>query len=449
MVPDLPVSSPAADDGGSSDHGATTVGTVSRRDRVQRRVRGNPNGSSDRATFPAEHEPVGSSGTPGPSLREQVERASPAARALLLIRAFFGITFIYAGLDKLVDPAFFNAADPGSIASQLTAFTHVSPLAPLITLAEPFAIPLGFLIAIAEIAIGLGALTGLAYRLAAAGGAILSLMFWLTASWTTHPYYYGADLPYAAGWLALLIAGHGNLLVPRIVREMGAERMDDWDRARAGLRGGTRPRDIVPGPSAARRLVLQAGVLGAAALALASLAVPLQLFRGDRSGGDGIASGDGATARGAGATTAGGDAATSRPVDPSPEESPEVPSDDPTASTQFAPSGLMVASLASVDSKGAVRIRVPANAPSSLPAGDPGIIVKLPDGTYAAYDALCTHEGCKVGWDPQDSILLCPCHGAAFDPADHGAVLGGPTSTPLFELPIVIDHQAGTITLQA
>ena len=54
-----------------------------------------------------------------------------------------------------------------------------------------------------------------------------------------------------------------------------------------------------------------------------------------------------------------------------------------------------------------------------------------------------------MGWDARDSVLLCPCHGAAFDAADHGAVLGGPTNVPLLELPIVVDQQAGTISLQA
>ena len=54
-----------------------------------------------------------------------------------------------------------------------------------------------------------------------------------------------------------------------------------------------------------------------------------------------------------------------------------------------------------------------------------------------------------MGWDAQDDVLLCPCHGAAFDPNNHGAVLGGPTGQPLLELPIVVDHAAGTITLKA
>ena len=348
---------------------------------------------------------------PGLSFREQLERASPAARALLPIRAFFGVTFIYAGLDKLLDPAFFDASSPASIVAQLAAFTRVSPLAPLVRVVEPWAIPLGLLIALAEIAIGIGALTGLAYRLAAVGGMLLSFTFWLTASWGTHPYYYGPDLPYAFGWMALVIAGHGDLLVPAAVRRIGMPSMDDWDRARASAARGMRPRGVIepdPNADAGRRLVLQAGVLGAVTLGVASMAAPIRFFRGTQ---------------------------------PASAQAP--------ATTAFKPSGLTVASTAAVDAKGAVRIRVPVDAPSSLPAGDPGIIVKLKDGTYAAYDAVCTHEGCKVGWDARDGVMLCPCHGAAFDPNDHGAVLQGPTNTPLPELPIVIDHQAGTITLKA
>jgi thiosulfate dehydrogenase [quinone] large subunit len=396
------------------------------------------------------------SDAPDPSLREQLASASPAARALLPIRFFFGITFVYAGIDKLLDPAFFDASSPASIVAQLHAFTRVSPLAPLVRITEPFAIPLGLLIALAEIAIGLGALTGLAYRLAALGGMALSFMFWLTASWSTHPFYYGPDLPYAFGWMALVIAGHGGLLVPAAVRRLGTPRVDEWDLARSGgVRTGGRPRgrelELDPQAAATRRLFVQAGALGAATLVVASFAAPLRLFRGpDRGGGLGDVAGasPGATPR----TTTG---AAGTPAAGTPTTDPGAPSTAPAtqdpgaAATPFVPTGLTVASIAAVDAKGAVRIRVPTDAPSSLPAGDPGIIVKLPDGTYVAYDAVCTHEGCKVGWDAKDGVMLCPCHGAAFDPANHGAVLQGPTNTPLPELPIVIDKQAGTITLKA
>jgi thiosulfate dehydrogenase [quinone] large subunit len=372
--------------------------------------------------------------------------ASPAARALLPVRFFFGLTFLYAGIDKLVDPAFFNSASASGIVAQLAAFARVSPLSPLIHLVQPLAIPIGLLIALGEIAIGVGALTGLAFRLAAAGGAAVSFLFFLTASWTTHPYYYGPDLPYAVGWVALLIAGDAGLLVPRFVQDIGATLAAEmpWaTRATSGAGAGFRPPAyLADEPSPERRLVLQAGVLGVVSVAVASLSIPLRAFRG---GDD------------AGTVSIGDTTARSASQDPGPGSSQAAtggggttPSTAPsTGGAAFKPSGLTVASIAQVDKAGAVAFRVPASAPSSLPGGDPALIVKLKDGSYACYDAICTHAGCRVGWDAQDSVLLCPCHGAAFDPNAHAAVLGGPTNTPLMELPLVIDTKAGTITLKA
>ena len=137
--------------------------------------------------------------------------------ALLPLRFFVGATFLYAGIDKLIDPRFLTASGPGSIGEQLTAFTRASPLAGLVSVfALPFPVLIGVLMALVEIAIGLGALTGLLYRVSAAAGAAVSLLFFLTASWTVHPYYYGPDLPYAAGWLTLALAGHGGLAVLRV-----------------------------------------------------------------------------------------------------------------------------------------------------------------------------------------------------------------------------------------
>lgn len=369
------------------------------------------------------------------------------ALALLPIRFFFGATFVYAGLDKLLDPTFFDAGNPGSIYGQLEAFARVSPLAPLIRPAEAFALPIGLLIALAEIAIGLGALTGLAFRLAAAGGAALSFLFFLTASWATHPFYYGPDLPYAFGWVVLALAGDGGLLVPRSVRELGDTAEDDW---MPNLRGaGYSPRGnryVVEEVSPARRQLLQAGVLGVAAMLVASASVPIRLLRPP-------APADAGTAGGAGDDTTGltGQGGQGDPGAVGAGPSPATPTDPGAAGATPAPATgrLTIASIGDVDQAGAKRFRIPSDPSGGLPAGDPGIIVKLPNGHYAAFDATCTHAGCRVGWDPQDGILLCPCHGAAFDPSNHGEVLGGPTNTPLLELPLVIDKQAGTISLKA
>ena len=39
--------------------------------------------------------------------------------ALLPLRVFLGVTFVYAGVDKLIDPTFLQATGPGSIGAQL------------------------------------------------------------------------------------------------------------------------------------------------------------------------------------------------------------------------------------------------------------------------------------------------------------------------------------------
>ena len=110
---------------------------------------------------------------------------------------------------------------------------------------------------------------------------------------------------------------------------------------------------------------------------------------------------------------------------------------------------MAVATVSDLANADAVAFTVPASAPAPLPAGDPGVIVKLADGSYVAFDAVCTHEGCTVEWDAADAVLLCPCHGAAFDPANNAAVLQGPTRQPLAALPLVVDAATGTISLQA
>ncbi|MCU0484018.1 MAG: DoxX family membrane protein [Chloroflexi bacterium] len=191
-------------------------------------------------------------GVPPPLL----DRFGGAYAALLPLRAFLGFTFLYAGVDKLATPGFLAAAGPGSIGEQLDAFTRSSPLTPLIeAFALPYPVAVGALISVAEIAIGLGILSGLLYRAAAAAGALTALTFWLTASWSTTPYYYGPDLPVMFGFVTLALAGHGGLLVAGNLAPF------------RGAPQGVAATSGVGGPIG-RREVLQAAVLGAAALAL-------------------------------------------------------------------------------------------------------------------------------------------------------------------------------------
>src|SRR5579862_460974 len=181
-------------------------------------------------------------------------------RALLPLRFFVGGTFLFAGIDKLLDPAFLQASGPGSIGEQLATYARISPLAPLITaVALPAPLLIGVIVAGLEIAAGLGALTGLVYRLSAVVGALLAATFFLTASWAIRPYYLGPDLPYLLGWITLGLAGHGGLYV------IG----DGIERA---FSLAPRPADTTPAAAdQTRRGLLQLVVLAAGSLSVAGI----------------------------------------------------------------------------------------------------------------------------------------------------------------------------------
>jgi Rieske Fe-S protein len=58
---------------------------------------------------------------------------------------------------------------------------------------------------------------------------------------------------------------------------------------------------------------------------------------------------------------------------------------------------------------------------------DPIAVVRPSDTASVALDAVCTHEGCTVGFD--QTKLHCDCHGSEF--GFDGAVLQGPANRPL------------------
>lgn len=138
-------------------------------------------------------------------------RARASEHALLPLRLFLGVTFVYAGLDKLTDPAFLSATGDGSIGQQMEAVRDAAGVPGLIDLSMTDPVAFGIAIAAGELAVGLGALAGLLTRIAALGGALISLSLWLTMSWSTTPYYFGADLIYLLAWTPLILAGAPTL----------------------------------------------------------------------------------------------------------------------------------------------------------------------------------------------------------------------------------------------
>jgi thiosulfate dehydrogenase (quinone) large subunit len=378
--------------------------------------------------------------TPGGWLRSRIPPgASVGAIAVVPIRFFFGFTFLYAGLDKLLDPAFFDPSSPSGIHAQLEGFVRMSPLAPLVqAFALPFPALMGGLIAIGEVAVGLGALTGVLFRLAAFGGVLLSLLFFMTASWTVRPYYFGPDLPYAAGWLTLAVAGTGGIL-----------ELEPWLAARIPWLRGT----VITGGRGAgaadptRRFMLQAAILGAASLIVAAVAIPARTLLGRQGQGSAADGGNpGGGASGGGSNGSGAASGSSLPTSapgssPAPGGSPAV-TNAAAAPTLAAPSGNVIARIADFATTPSLDFSVPGS-------GDPGVLVKLPDGTFVAFDAVCTHQGCTVAYDASSGFLVCPCHGATFDTARSAAVLAGPARRPLIGLPLRVDQASGTITLSS
>ena len=98
---------------------------------------------------------------------------------LVPLRLFLGATFVFAGLQKLANPQFFTNGSPISIHSQLVAASHVSPIHALVVHLVPVADGVGAVIALGEIAIGLGILVGLLMRVAAAAGMLVSFSLFL------------------------------------------------------------------------------------------------------------------------------------------------------------------------------------------------------------------------------------------------------------------------------
>lgn len=134
-------------------------------------------------------------------------RARAARHALLPLRVFLGVTFIYAAIDKFTTSGFFAASGPGSIGEMMSGVRDSAAIPALVDLALKSPAGFGYAIALGELAVGIGTLFGIIGRLAAAGGALISLSLWLTVSWQSTPYYYGNDLAYLMAWLPLVIAG--------------------------------------------------------------------------------------------------------------------------------------------------------------------------------------------------------------------------------------------------
>jgi cytochrome b6-f complex iron-sulfur subunit len=63
--------------------------------------------------------------------------------------------------------------------------------------------------------------------------------------------------------------------------------------------------------------------------------------------------------------------------------------------------------------------------------GDPTYLVVNEDKALASFgiNAVCTHLGCVVPWNPNENKFMCPCHGSQYD--SNGKVVRGPAPLSL------------------
>ncbi|HUX85523.1 MAG TPA: TQO small subunit DoxD [Chloroflexota bacterium] len=105
----------------------------------------------------------------------------------------------------------------------------------------------------------------------------------------------------------------------------------------------------------------------------------------------------------------------------------------PTASpTPITPSGTLIGTLAQVQQNGG------ALAFQDPQSGDPSVVINLGGNKLVAYSAVCTHAGCTVRYYASAQRLVCPCHGAEFDPSRNGMAVRGPARRPLPMLNVTV-----------
>lgn len=102
---------------------------------------------------------------------------------------------------------------------------------------------------------------------------------------------------------------------------------------------------------------------------------------------------------------------------------PKAPADSTAPGLEVVP-GKAIASKTGVEPNSAVLY-------ANAKIGQPEVLVRLSEGEFVAYSAVCTHQGCTVAYERETGNLACPCHGGVFDPANVAKVVSGPPPRPL------------------
>lgn len=72
------------------------------------------------------------------------------------------------------------------------------------------------------------------------------------------------------------------------------------------------------------------------------------------------------------------------------------------------------------------------------------IVIRVSSTVYNAFSAICTHQGCTLGYNSGTSKIACPCHGGMYDP-NTGAVLSGPPPSALVKYNVTLNGNMLTV----
>lgn len=382
--------------------------------------------------------------------------------AILPLRLFLGFTFIFAGLQKLANPNFFNPKSPISIQSQIVAYQRFSPIHLVLHAIEPIAGVVGLFIAFAELAVGLGVFFGVLTRLAALGGMIISFTLFLTVSFHSNPYYTGSDIVFLFAMSPIAIGGNGgifslstfirrkfNMPTETVVAagfQMIQQTCGAFDSGLCRLQQGapcgvrscpvlvTVPMDQVElksdSPTGVDRRnflsqVSAVGVLGAIGVGTAATTAYIgrQFKTPEPIPPEALSASTSNTKVPTGNAIPGNTPATTPTTSPSDQPvSPKVPL--PHGATE----------IGNVSELGIGKVASFVDPVTKSPA----YILRPQSVKYVAYSAICPHAGCTVQYNP-NGTFVCPCHGSTFN-ALTGAVEIGPAPRGLTPIPITISQ---------
>ncbi len=297
--------------------------------------------------------------------------------------------------------------------------------------------------------------------MAAAGGILLSLTLFLTVSFHSSPYYTGADIVFLFAWIPLLLAGSGGVLsldgviaarvaaedkngpptvVPirfDLVQQVCGNYEADTCRAQGGqpcdvrrcpFLVDERASMVQRGPDAVdRRTLVLGGTAVAASAVIGAVAAGAAAGLGRAVGGAPSPGGAGTSALSSTGSSAGAGATST--TAPAGATSTTAPARTTTTAGPTA-AGTRIGLASQVPVGGAATFTDPAT-------GDPGLVLQLAKDQFVAYDAICPHAGCTVGYAAGAKLIVCPCHGSEFDPAT-GAVVSPPAPRGLTPIHVAV-----------